>query len=345
MNPGAKLTPEILVTRLGDALMERGLISPQDLDRALDRQQKMRSAGESPSLLGQILIQMGLIDSQTLDEVITEQIIQLRTALQDANSQLERRVKERTAELQEALRKLSELSQMKSNFVANISHELRTPLTHLKGYLALLEAGDLGGLSEDQSRALKVMLTASDRLERLIEDLILFSMSERGQIALSVEPFDLHAVCKIAFAAIQAKGSAQGRRFELVCPLGLPLVTGDRDKILWVITQLLDNAFKFTPQSGTIRLEVTEETEFARICVQDTGIGIPPNKIDQVFEPFHQLDEGLNRRYSGVGLGLALAAHIVTAHGSVIRVTSEESIGSQFAFLLPFAEPSGGDKP
>ena len=101
-------------------------------------------------LLGQALLELGLLDRATLDQAVTEQIIELRSALQSANRTLDRRVRERTEELQQALERLSELGEMKANFVANISHELRTPLTHIKGYLELLSSGSLGALTEDQ---------------------------------------------------------------------------------------------------------------------------------------------------------------------------------------------------
>ena len=118
-----------------------------------------------------------MIDQATLDQAVTEQIIQLRSALQAANRTLERRVYERTAELEAALQRLSELNQMKANFVANISHELRTPLTHIKGYLELMVTDSLGPLTDEQRHALQVSQKASDRLENLIEDLIMFSMA------------------------------------------------------------------------------------------------------------------------------------------------------------------------
>ena len=122
------LTPEVLVPRLGEYLVRRGLISETDLQKALSYQYEKQQSGERIRL-GQAIMDLALLTRQQIDIAVTEQIIQLRNALEDANRFLESRVAERTAELQEALRKLSELSQMKANFVANISHELRTPLT------------------------------------------------------------------------------------------------------------------------------------------------------------------------------------------------------------------------
>jgi signal transduction histidine kinase len=163
----SQLTPEMLVPRLGEALVRAGHISDFDLQKALAYQEEHALQGNS-MLLGQALVDLKLIDQPTLDAAVTEQIIQLRSALQAANRTLERRVHERTEELEAALQRLSELNQMKANFVANISHELRTPLTHIKGYMELMVTESLGPLTDEQRHALQVSQKSSDRLENLI---------------------------------------------------------------------------------------------------------------------------------------------------------------------------------
>lgn len=330
------LTPEVLVPRLGDHLVERGLITPQQLKQALETQQKLKEE-KRLVLLGQLLVEMGVIERPVLEQAVTEQIIQLRTALQEANHNLELRVQQRTAELEQAMQKLSELNQLKSNFVANISHELRTPLTHMKGYLDLLVAGDLGNINNDQRQALTVMQRSSERLERLIEDMILFSMSDRGQMTLNIKIFNIHAVCVDAINRSRTKAAEY--RVELTSTLAtdLPSTIADEEKILWVIIQLLDNGLKFTPAGGKVELILSRDGNFARIAVRDTGIGIPHNRISEIFEPFHQLDGSSTRKYGGTGLGLALVRDIVNAHGSMVRVTSKEGEGSTFEFLLKLA--------
>jgi len=166
------LTPEILVPRLGDYLVEQKLITPDQLTYALQQQTAIRKSQSATPLLGQLLVELGILDRAALDQAITEQVLQLRAALTENNQLLERRVQERTRELEQALERLSELNQLKSNFLANISHELRTPLTHLKGYIELLRTGDLGVLTPEQATALETIQRSTDRLGRLIEDLI-----------------------------------------------------------------------------------------------------------------------------------------------------------------------------
>ena len=152
-----QLTPEMLVPRLGEYLVQRNYITELDLQKALAYQQEKITDNQS-YLLGQALIDLKLINRAILDQAVTEQIIQLRSALQTANRNLERRVQERTAELEKALERLSELTQMKANFISNVSHELRTPLTHMKGYLELMITGSLGPVSDEQRHMLELAI-------------------------------------------------------------------------------------------------------------------------------------------------------------------------------------------
>ncbi len=334
------LSPELLVPRLGEYLVEKGQIQAEELSRALEYQQTLRKEGDY-RLIGQILIDLDIIDSSTRETAITELVLQLRTALQeanqqlvDANQQLEHRVQERTAELQRAMEKLAEVNQLKANIVANISHELRTPLTHLRGYLELLKAGDLGKNNEQQQNALTIMDRSSERLGRLIEDLILFSVSERDKMHVQFTPFALPAL--LAAAAQKTSQKCKDRNIKMVvdCEQDLPQVEGDEEKVTWVILQFIDNAIKFTQPGGTVTLRAAKEGKLVNISVNDTGMGIPTTRIEEIFDAFHQLDGSTTRRVGGTGLGLALAKRIVEAHGSIIRVTSDVGKGSCFTFSL-----------
>ena len=330
----SQLTPEMLVPRLGEALVRAGSISEFDLQKALAYQDEQISLGKT-LLLGQALLDLKLIDQSTLDQAVTEQIIQLRSALQAANRTLERRVQERTAELEAALHRLSELNQLKANFVANISHELRTPLTHVKGYMELMVTDSLGPLTDEQRHAMQVSQKASDRLENLIEDLIMFSMTSRGELSLKQEPLDIRRLVSMAARNATPKAEERGVTVQVVAREQLPRVQADSEKIVWVLNQLLDNAVKFTPSGGRVVISLKEESSnLIMLSVTDTGIGIPPNRMQEIFEPFHQLDESSTRRAGGTGLGLSLVRQIVEAHGSLLDVSSVEGRGTTFKFPL-----------
>jgi signal transduction histidine kinase len=334
MNQTSTLTPEVLVPRLGDYLVEKGLITAEQLQKALEYQRLLRDPEQPPPLIGQILIGMKVIDRSSLDATITEQILQLRAALEKNNQELEHRVQERTAELRKALEKLSELSQLKSNFVSNISHELRTPLTHLMGYQELLTNQDLGPLTEDQRNALAIMLRSSHRLGRLIEDLILFSAVESGEVDIHVHLFNLTELAQSMIRRTEEKAQEKLIHLEMTAPEKSLAVKADQEKIAWVIMQLLDNAIKFTPKGGQVTLELKISDNKAQIMITDTGIGIPEDKQVEIFEPFHQLDNSSTRRYGGTGIGLSLAQKIIEAHGSDLYVVSHPGQGSKFGFSL-----------
>jgi signal transduction histidine kinase len=329
-----RLTPEMLVPRMGEYLVQKGLITEENLQKALDHQQEETSRGNTV-LLGQALIDLKLIDRSELDQSVTEQIIHLRSALQSANRTLERRVEERTAELQKALERVSELSQLKANFISNISHELRTPLTHIKGYVELLITESLGSITEEQRHALTVSQLSTNRLEGLIEDLIMVSLASRGEMSIQQDDVDIRRLANLAIKSHADMALARGVNLHAIVDDDVPLVQADSQKIAWVLGQLLDNGIKFTSSGGSVVLSVKCEGEnLVIVSVTDTGIGIPANQLNDIFEPFHQLDGSATRKFGGTGLGLSLVRQIVEAHGSMLEVQSTEGRGSTFKFPL-----------
>lgn len=334
---GVPIVPEILIPRLGNYLIEKGVLQDDELQKALEYQCQRADQGQA-CLIGQALIELDLIDQKTLDEAVTEQIFELQSALHQANDQLEQRVQERTAELQQALKKLTELSQLKSNFVSNVSHELRTPLTHIKGYLDMLSEGGLGPLTSHQSEALKVMLRAEARLERLIEDLIQFSLAARSDLSIQTKPFSLNELLEISITQITDKAKDHQIKISSSVKEQLPRVNADEEKIGWVLMQLLDNAVKFTPEGGRINITAIITNGAVIVSVSDTGIGIPKDRISEVLEPFHQLDGSITRKYAGTGLGLTMAYRILDAHCSSLEIESIVGKGSCFSFSLPIAD-------
>jgi signal transduction histidine kinase len=327
------LTPEVLIPRLGDVLVEQGLITKEQLLSALDKQKVEREAGRTP-LLGQVMREMGILDQQTLDQAITQQILSLQNGLKEANATLERRVQERTAELEAAYKKLSELNDLKSNFIANISHELRTPLTHILGYLDLMYADGIDNLDSSQKESFDIIKKASERLGHLIEDLILFSTSEVGSVILEKESIDLRSI--IQDVIINSKSALARRKITVRTefPEEDTLVLTDRSKIYWLLNQLFDNAIKFNQDGGTVTISVTNEGDKVKTSMTDSGIGIATENLGEIFEPFHQVDGSSTRRQGGTGLGLALAKKIMDAHGQTLDVVSTPGKGSTFSFLL-----------
>jgi len=338
------IVPEILVPRLGDYLIEKGIIAQVDLDRALELQKQRTESGKQ-ILLGQMLLELNLITSEILDQVITEQILHLQTALRQSNQLLEQRVEERTRDLQHALEKLEELNQLKANFIANISHELRTPLTHIKGYLDILLDGGFGALSDQQRSAMEILQKSEQRLERLIEDLIQYSLISRGELTLTRKPVSLDLLVHRAVESSMHRAHSSQVILHANIPPDLPLVSCDEEKIEWVVYQLIDNGLKFTLKGGKVEISLSQIGERVVLKVIDSGIGIPDEKLPEVFEAFHQLDGSATRRYGGTGLGLALCHRIIEAHVSIIDVKSQVGVGTEFSFSLPIAAKLPVDDP
>jgi len=330
-------SPEELVSRLGDALLCQELITEPQLQQALQAQAKWQARGVARRL-GEMLVEQGALDPKDLDRVVAQQISHLQHALQAANQNHEQRVRERTAELAQALDRLSELDRMKANFVGNISHELRTPMTQVVGYVELLAEGALGPVSPEQQGPLQSLRRATARLQSLIEDLIQFAGTTRGETQLVLSSCNITSLAQEAMSRVKPGAIPSMANIKLESESGLPPVRADRQRLGWVIAQLLDNSLKFTPQGGRVTLALRHSPKGVSLSVTDAGIGIPQSRIAEIFTPFHQLDGSATRRYSGTGLGLALAQQIVEAHGSQIRVTSAEGKGSTFSFELEKAQ-------
>jgi signal transduction histidine kinase len=321
------------VPRLGDSLIEKGLLTQDDLKRAL-AYQKERGAKGDRILLGQSLVDLGLIDRAKLDAAVTEQIAQLQEALRQSNLFLEQRVQERTAELQDALDKLTELNQMKNDFISNVSHELRTPLAHMVGYIDLLSAGALGPVTDDQRSAIGVLEKSYKRLASLIDNLLFLSFDTAE--SLHLEPSAVSLQDLFALVVDQYKDRAANENLSLTQDAAdAPPVQADANKLEWALGQLVDNALKFNNKAGRVHLSAKLDGRRVLIAVADTGVGIPADKLGEIFEPFHQLDGSTTRRFAGTGIGLTLTRRIIEGHGSKLQVESVVGKGSRFSFTLP----------
>ncbi len=238
---------------------------------------------------------------------------------------------------------LRRLEKIRKDFVANVSHELRTPLTSIKGYVeALLDGG-----KDDPSvagRFLDIILKQSDRLNLIIEDLLELSKIESGQVSLREEPLDLRALVERTLSTIKPIADRKGHRLVIALDPSLPLIAGDDDRLVQVLTNLLDNAIKYTPGGGTITIRGTPSPSphtaepslnTIDLIVADTGIGIPEKDRPRIFERFYRVDKARSRDLGGTGLGLAIVKHLVEGHGGQVWVEANHPQGSHFVVRLP----------
>lgn len=252
------------------------------------------------------------------------------------NAVLYAQLQERAETLQKAYDELAEVDRLKDELVQNISHELRTPITFIKGYISLLLEGDLGELSQKQIDSLQIVNDKTEQLISLVNGILTLQI-------LTTEVLRKEQVSPIHLAerAIEdAKFSAENLGIKLVAdyPKEMPLIMADPTRITQVFDNLIQNAIKFSPDGGSITIRMRMLKDAVRVDIQDTGIGIPADKIDRIFDRFFQVDGSMTRRYGGAGLGLAICKQIVEAHGGKISAQSKERGGSTFTFTLPLSK-------
>jgi two-component system phosphate regulon sensor histidine kinase PhoR len=247
---------------------------------------------------------------------------------------------------------LRRLEHIRKDFVANVSHELRTPLTSIKGYVeALLDGGKDD--PETSVRFLDIILKQSDRLNLILEDLLQLSKIESGQVQFKQEPLHIGSVVERTIAMIKPLADKKQHELRSEVEPGLPLITGDQERLVQVVANLLDNAIKYTPEGGQItvsarRIPVSGQRmadgprNGVELTVTDTGIGIPEKDRPRVFERFYRVDKARSRELGGTGLGLAIVKHIVEGHGGQIRVEGNVPTGSRFVVRLPAEDESRG---
>ena len=234
---------------------------------------------------------------------------------------------------------LRELDRLKDEFVANVSHELRTPLTFVKGYVEYLLEGYAGDLSPDQREALEIVLDRSDAVIHLVNDII--SLKQADMVTIVPELVDIALVVAACVQGSHAAAERAGISVNQHTEPDLPLVLADARRLEQVLDNLIGNAIKFSASGGSITASVTREgNDAVLVAISDTGIGIPLDRIDKIWERFYQVDSHWTRQRAGTGLGLTIAKQIVEAHGGEIRVESIPGAGSTFSFTLPVASAS-----
>ncbi len=263
-----------------------------------------------------------------------------RTKLETLNRELESRVEERTAELQRVNEELAQANHSKDVFFATLSHELRTPLTPILGWSRLLKSGssdaDLLGKGLDA-------IERNARLQtKLIDDLLDISRIVVGKLHIEMEPADLCKTVEAAVETVRDKATARGVELAVEIPGAPVVVHGSPVRLQQIVWNLLSNAVKFTGRGGLVTVRVTSDERMAQVEVIDTGLGIAPEFLPHVFDPFRQADGLLTRQHGGLGLGLAIVRKLAEMHGG--RVTCEsEGIGkgARFTFSVPVAASTG----
>jgi PAS domain S-box-containing protein len=251
-----------------------------------------------------------------------------------------RETSDRLAEALEAQREananLGKLDKTKSEFLSIVSHEFRTALTGMQGFSELIRDG---GLEADEVRAYGgYIFNDADRVNRLIGDMLDLDRMESGRMTMRAADVDINDIVMEAIS--RAAPSAVGVEFKSDLDPRLPIVAGDRDRLIQVLSNLVNNAVKYSPDGGTVTLASRVEGRFALISVTDTGVGIPPDEIGHVFERFRRVRSGAAQSIPGTGLGLTIVKQIVEMHGGKIWVESAVGHGSSFHFTIPLAPES-----
>ncbi|MCY0879003.1 MAG: ATP-binding protein [Firmicutes bacterium] len=235
----------------------------------------------------------------------------------------------------------SQLDRMRQDFVANVSHELQTPLTIIRGFTETLLEEDID--EESRERFTRLIHEEASRMSRLVDDLLTLSRMEHHSLPFAVEGVDLAVLIDSVVARMLPRAEAQGLALVNRMPPGLPLVSGDPDRLQEVFLNLVQNAVQYTPSGGTVTLSAEEDAahECVGVIVEDTGIGIPQADLPRIFERFYRVDKARSRASGGTGLGLAIVKHIIELHHGRIDVSSVVGQGTRFQVWLPIYREAG----
>jgi len=268
---------------------------------------------------------------------------QLYGEVQAYSLAMEEKVTRRTVELEKANARLLELDRIKSDFLSTVSHELRTPLTSIRSFSEILLRYDVDD-AEKRRKFVGIINDEAERLTRMINDLLDLSKIEAGRLELFPEPLELEPVFARSVSTTQPLFAEKGVNVVSRVEALLPPVFADADRLHQVLTNLLANAVKFSPEGGTVRLSGIKREDFALISVTDEGPGIPPDRLEQIFERFHQVRDPQKSHPLGTGLGLTISREIVSKMGGDIWVESELGDGAVFFFTVPLFEESQGER-
>jgi signal transduction histidine kinase len=265
-----------------------------------------------------------------------------------------RELQQKNEKLQEAFDRLRELDRLKSNFLGVVSHELRTPLTSIIGYSEMLVEGIAGPLVGDQQKFVQTINDKGQQLLQLIMSLLDLSKLESGTMSMKKGTVIIGALLGDVAATLAPKARKRSIEIECTVEVGLPDVQGDADRLRQVFVNLVDNAVKFSPEGSIIHVtagpqaldESSDEDGFSlmqpsrrmiEVNVIDSGIGIPEEERERIFDAFYQVDSSSTREHEGTGLGLSIVKRLVDGHGGTVRVSANEPTGAIFSVVLPAA--------
>jgi PAS domain S-box-containing protein len=243
----------------------------------------------------------------------------------------------RATELEQRSREAEAANRIKAEFLAAMSHELRTPLNAIGGYAQLIEMGVAGPVTEQQREQLDRIQRSQQHLLRVINDILNFSRVEAGEVEYYIAPVPMRDVLDAVTPLVAPQAEAKGLNLETIaCPLGLT-AEADRAKVEQIVVNLLSNAVKFTAAGGAVTLFCSDSPDRVLVHVRDTGIGIPADQLERIFEPFVQIGRTLASPKEGAGLGLAISRDLARAMHGDLTVESREGAGSTFTLSLPRA--------
>jgi signal transduction histidine kinase len=262
-------------------------------------------------------------------------------ALEQANEELERRVAERTKALTLARDEAERQSRLKDEFLATLSHELRTPMNAILGWLSMLTKGEAVSASETRE-AIAVIQRNAQIQAKLIDDLLEMNKLSHGDVRLELEPTDVGVVLDAAMQALRPAADSKGVGMAVVVDPSVPPITADARRVQQILWNILHNAVKFTPTSGCVDVDVSQDGRYVRVSVKDTGHGIVPEFLPYVFDRFRQADSSTTRGAWGLGIGLSIAKHLVELHGGSIQASSPGP-GQGSTFVVEFPILSAAD--
>jgi len=229
---------------------------------------------------------------------------------------------------------LKKLEKIRVDFVANVTHEIRTPLTAIIGYLETINAGAINN-TDDAKKFIDISLKQARRLNRLVEDLLVISKVELGELDFRFEEISLRNALEGVIPLVESK--ARLKKITIHNNLqenGAP-IWADRDRFTQILVNILDNAVKFTPEDGSIFIDAGQKDNYAVLTITDTGIGIPKEEVQRLGERFYRVDRSRSRDLGGTGLGLSIVKHLMIAHGGKMEIESQLGRGTKVSLFFP----------